>query len=235
MTHYICLYCFLVCFGPHSLSSPRLHKASLGSCEMTSSCLGKGYREFPLHMGTKQQHISQNRNKEEHSGANPRLYRSLDINTHWCIVYRVQSIFKHPSSCHVTIFYFIYFFFNIGLRADILLYLWQDMVGFISVIVPRLTRISNFLCWSYETLTFWQNWVLKRAAGWNIFAARPETQGKWSQTLYLFNSLQTGNICTFEPPSLSFCIRLSPTRTAFQTHACLNSNTSNAAMYLDAI
>lgn len=57
-------------------------KASLDSCEGASCCLGKGYRDFPLHMGTKQQHISQNRKKEEHFGAHPSLYRGLDINTH---------------------------------------------------------------------------------------------------------------------------------------------------------
>lgn len=51
---------------------------SLAGLEMWLVAVGKGSRDFPLHVGTKQLHNSQ----KEHSSARPGLYCTADINTH---------------------------------------------------------------------------------------------------------------------------------------------------------
>lgn len=83
-------------------------------------------------MGTKQHHISQNRNKEEHSGAHPGLYCGVDINTHRSFkggvktVHQVQIVWK--LCCQVTNSGPTpHYFFFLGVRADLYFTfeLWQ--------------------------------------------------------------------------------------------------------------
>lgn len=125
------VYSLLVCFDLHTLRT------------LCSCCLGK-VQDFPLHMETKTQHISQKRNKEEHSGARPGLYCNTDssfINALY-IVQWVQSMFKCSSCSHMSNSHKIhhYFMFN-GERNRLDLFFYN-------------TWILMFSALKFETLKF---------------------------------------------------------------------------------